>query len=94
MKSYSTGQKIVPSSDTLFNQVGAESVLLNLKNENYYGLDETGTRMWLALTTSDSIQAAQDKLIEEYEVQHEILSRDLQLLIDRLLEHKLIEIHD
>jgi len=35
-----------------------ESVLLNLETERYFGLDETGTRMWQLLTTSPSINAA------------------------------------
>ena len=34
-----------------------ESVLLNLETERYFGLDETGTRMWQLVTTAPSIDA-------------------------------------
>ena len=36
-----------------------ESVFLNLETEQYYGLDETGTRMWQAVTAASSLEAAQ-----------------------------------
>jgi hypothetical protein len=37
-------------SDVLVSEQDSESVLLNLKTETYFGLDEVGTRMWGALT--------------------------------------------
>ena len=35
-----------------------ESVLLNLETERYFGLDETGTRMWQLSMDSPSIDVA------------------------------------
>ncbi len=39
-------------SDTLINVLGSESVILSLKSERYFGLDEMGTRMWSCLDDS------------------------------------------
>ena len=39
-------------------EVEGESVLLNLDSERYFGLDETGTRMWVVLAESASIEEA------------------------------------
>ena len=52
----------------VFNVIGGESVLLSLKSERYFGLDAVGTKMWTVLTTAPSIEAAQQTLIQEYDV--------------------------
>lgn len=78
--------------DALINVVDEESVILNLKDERYYGLDGVGTSMWGALTTSASIQAAYERLLNEYEVDGEVLRRDLTSLIEQLLARGLVEL--
>jgi len=77
--------------DVLLSELDGESVILNLKTETYFGLDEVGTRMWSALTTADSVQAAFDVLSEEYDVEPERLREDLSVLLDKLFEHGLLE---
>lgn len=79
-------------SDTLINVLGGESVLLSLKNQQYFGLDEVGTRMWNALTNSPSVEVAYESLLEEYEVEPETLRQDLYDLLERLAEQGLVEI--
>ncbi len=84
--------RVIQSPETLINVIEGESVLLNLNNESYYGLDEVGTRMWELLTSSESIQAAYDQLLDEYEVEAETLRRDMQNLISNLFDQGLLEI--
>ena len=43
MTLFSTKRVVVPPG-VLVNVIDGESVLLNLKNERYFGLDEVGTR--------------------------------------------------
>lgn len=76
----------------LVRQVENESVLLNLTSERYFGLDEVGTRMWTALTTSPSIQAAYETLIAEYEVEDARLRQNLEELVERLVANGLLEV--
>jgi hypothetical protein len=80
--------------DTLINVIDGESVLLNMKSESYYGLDQIGTRMWTLLTTADSIQIAYQQLLTEYDVSADVLRQDLNDLIDKLVTKGLIEIND
>lgn len=84
--------RISVPSDTLVNILGGESVLLSLKSQHYYGLDEVGTRIWNVLTTTPSVEAAYETLLEEYEVEPEILRHDLYDLLGRLAEQGLVEI--
>ncbi|HKS42818.1 MAG TPA: PqqD family protein [Blastocatellia bacterium] len=78
--------------DILISEVGDESVLLNLKSECYFGLDEMGTQMWKTLIASDSIQAAYETLLAEYEVEASRLREDLDELIQQLMEQGLVEV--
>jgi Coenzyme PQQ synthesis protein D (PqqD) len=69
-----------------------ESVLLNLETEQYFGLDETGTRMWQLVTTSPNIDAAYQALLAEYDVQPEMLRDNLTELLGHLVEHGLLQV--
>ena len=78
--------------DVLVSELAGESVILNLKSECYFGLDEMGTRMWNALTTSDCIESAYEGLLAEYDVGEEELRNDLAELIEKLVNQELLEI--
>jgi coenzyme PQQ synthesis protein D (PqqD) len=69
-----------------------ESVLLNLETEKYFGLDQTGTRMWQLLTASENIDAAYRQLLAEYDVEPELLRDNLAELLGRLVEHGLLQV--
>jgi len=69
-------------------------VLLNLKSETYFGLDEVGTRMWSVLTSSPSIRAAVDLLEAEYDAETGELQADVKALVERLREEGLVELVD
>jgi hypothetical protein len=76
----------------LISHLQEESVILNLTSESYYGLDDVGTRMLSVLTSSDSVQSAWEKLVDEYNVDREVLRQDLTALVDKLLEQGLVEV--
>ena len=84
-------QVTVPS-DVLFRELEGESVILNLKTENYFGLDEVGTRMWALLSGSGSVKAALDALLDEYDVDAATLRKDLEALVEKLSEQGLLEV--
>ena len=76
--------------DVLISNLQEESVILNLDSERYYGLDSIDTRMLSVLTTSDSIEAAYETLVQEYEVDREVLKKDLLELVDNLIAQGLL----
>jgi hypothetical protein len=69
-----------------------ESVLLNLETEQYFGLDETGTRMWQLVTASPSIDAAYEELLAEFDVEPELLRSNLTELLGQLVENGLLQV--
>lgn len=87
-----TQQRLTAPEHVMFRELDGEAVLLNLQNEMYYGLDEVGTRMWQLLTTSDSVQAAMNTMMEEFDVTPDVLEKDVARMIKELQEHGLLEI--
>jgi hypothetical protein len=84
--------RVTIPKDVLLSALEGESVLLNLESERYFGLAEVGTRMFSVLTESNSIQAAYEVLLDEYNVDAESLRSDLISLIDDLVGQGLMEI--
>lgn len=83
-------QRISIPKNVLVRDLEGESVLLNLDTERYHGLDEMGTGFWKALSGTESIQAAYDALLAEYEVEPKVLRSDLERLVGELVAQGLI----
>jgi hypothetical protein len=92
MKPISFQDRVRIPDQVLLSGLQAESVLLNLDSEHYFGLDEVGTHMLTVLNNAESIQNAYDRLLEEYDVDKELLKRDLSNIIQQLAEQGLVEI--
>lgn len=80
--------------DVLISRLQEESVILNLDSERYFGLDDVGTRMLSVLTTSDSIEAAYESLLTEYDVDGHALRQDLLELIESLLKQGIVKVSE
>jgi hypothetical protein len=68
---------MVVSDDVLFRALDAEAVLLNLKSGVYFGLNPVGTRAWQLLAEHRTLNRVCDVMIDEYEVERDVLARDL-----------------
>lgn len=78
-------------ADVMVRQVGEEAVLLNLKAEQYMGLDSVSHRAWQVLTAGGTVQQAYEALLAEYDVAPERLRTDLEEFVQELLQHGLVE---
>src|SRR3990172_5074462 len=85
-------QHVKIPSDVLFQIVNGEAVLLNLKNERYFGLDEVGTRIWRLLNGECDLQKVFEIMLDEYDVDANQLEQDINKLVRELVEAGLIEI--
>ena len=72
--------------DILSQEVSGETVLLDLKGECYFGLDEVGTRIWQLIQEHRDLKRIYEIMLEEYNVDGEILQRDLDELVTKLVE--------
>jgi hypothetical protein len=84
--------KITISADALFQEVSGETVILDLKSEQYFGLDEIGTRIWQLLQTNDSTEQIYQTLVSEFDAEPERLQSDLSSFLDELTKAGLVSL--
>lgn len=84
--------RISISGAVLHQQLHAETVLLHLTAEHYYGLDEVGSRVWQLLDQGCSGASIVAALLEEYEVDETTLRADVTRLLEELLALGLIQV--
>jgi lipoate-protein ligase B len=80
------------AKDVLIQKVGDDSILLNLNTENYFTLDEVGTRIINTLQESDSLEHAVRKLVGVYEVDESKLTSDAVRLVEECEQHGLLQV--
>ena len=84
--------RVSAPSHVLVRFLDRESVLLNLDSEQYFGLDETGTRMWQLVTASTNVDAAYQELLAEFDVEPQLLRDNLTDLLGQLVENGLLQV--
>lgn len=82
--SINLNQTIALSPDVISQEVSGETVLLDLESENYFGLDEVGTRVWQLIKETNDLSVIFDTLLEEYNVTEERLQQDLTVLLTEI----------
>ena len=90
--SVTLASKATPSDEVLIQEVGGESVLLDLASERYFGLNPVGTRIWALLDEHDTLQAIADTLCAEFDAEPERIRGDLVILISELAEAGLVKV--
>ena len=83
-------QIITISPDVLAQEVNDEIVLLDLKTEQYLGLNEVGARVWQLLEEGVVLEQIYNKLLEEYDVDKELLKIDLNDLITNMSKEGIV----
>lgn len=86
--------RVTPSTEVLFQEIGGESVLLDLASESYFGLDDVGTRIWELLQVQGDLGAVFDQILGEYEVEPTRLEQDLLAHIGELVAAGLVTVSD
>ena len=83
-------KKLAPSGDAIASAVGDETVILQLKNGAYFGLDAVGTRIWELLKEGHSPAAICAQLAGEYDVTLEVLVADVRRLLGELEANEIV----
>lgn len=80
---------VVPD-DVVFREVDGESVILDLTNATYFGLDAVGTRIWQLVIEHGALVRVFETLLSEYDVDPAVLQADLLDLVGRLQARQLL----
>jgi hypothetical protein len=76
----------------VFNKLDDEIVMMSIKNGEYYGLDNIGSRIWEIIENPVSVRQIIDILKDEYEVAGDQCKIDVNEFLDLLLKKNLIQI--
>lgn len=78
--------------DILYQELSnGEIVFLNLDNESYYGLDDVGSIIWDEITSTEDLETAFNNLLDKFDVTPHILRKDLEELLDQMVENGILE---
>jgi len=84
--------RVVVSKRAFAQIVDDEMVILDSVTQNYFGLDSVGSVMWQTIEERVVIKDILDRLLDYYEVEEDILKRDLFIFIDSLSNSQLLEV--
>ena len=84
---------VVASESVLSQNIGGETVLLQIESGEYYGLNEVGSRIWTLLQEGNSTREVLTTLVSEYGVAEEALSSDIGQFLRDLQDKGLIQIN-
>ncbi len=87
-------QKVTFAETVFAQEVDGEMVLLDMESENYFGLDEVGTAIWQAMQEKEILKEVFDVLSEQYEVEPEMLEKDLSDFVGKLVESGLVKVEE
>jgi len=82
---------VVAVADQVSCRLDEETVLLELRNGNYYGLNSVGTVIWEMIQQPKSVEAVCSAIQEQYSVDSETCSRDVLRVIQELRGAGLVE---
>jgi hypothetical protein len=83
-------RKLQIPDHVLSQQVQEETVLLDLAQEQYFGLDAVGTRVWQCLAAGVEPADIVRYLAAEYDADEPRLRADLDALLNELIEAGLL----
>lgn len=87
-------QTLIVSAEVIAQEVSGETVLLDLKSEQYFSLDAVGTRIWQLVNEGAVLDEIKRTLLKEYDVNEAQIDRDLNVLIEELVREGLLSVAD
>jgi hypothetical protein len=88
----SLSSRVSALPEVLVQIVGDEAVILNVQTRACLTLGPVATRMWTLLNDSETMAAALESLLGEYDASKERMCKDLMALVEKLFQHGLVEI--
>jgi hypothetical protein len=85
---------VVASQEQVSCDVGDETVVLNLKDGIYYGLNPVAASVWKSIQEEKRVQEIRDILVHEYEVEPQNCTEDILTLLSQLQTWRLVEIRN
>ena len=83
---------ITKNRSILASQIDTETVMMDVENGLYYGMNQVGSRIWALLDTPHTLFQLEAILFSEFDVAQGECLRDIQEFVSQLIEKKLVRI--
>jgi hypothetical protein len=70
--------------------IDGETIMMNVENGDYYGLDSIASRIWELIETPQTVGALKKQLLEEYAVDDAQCENDVIHFLAEMAEEKII----
>lgn len=87
-------RRVRVSPNALHRELQGETVLLQLDTGEYFGLNPVSTRIWQLIVETGDLDAVEDAMLNEFDVERAVLSTDLARIVDDLVARRLIELEE
>ena len=85
---------VIRSQDLISSDIDSEIVMLSIKNGKYYGLNITGSHIWMLLQSSISIKDICNLLVKEFTIDQHQCMQEVMIFINTLIDKNLVEVVD
>jgi hypothetical protein len=82
--------RVRPGRDVLSAVRDGRCVLLDLRSEQYLGLDEVGTLIWTCMEAGAAVDEVVERLSAEYDAPRAVLEADAGRFVEDLLRRRLV----
>lgn len=86
------GTRVRRLDDVLETEIDNETVMMDIEQGSYFGLNPVGSRIWALLADSIAIGDLCDRLTEEFEVPREQCEAQVFGFLENLLERGLVQV--
>lgn len=83
---------VVTAKDKRYSNLNQDTVILDLKSEEYYGLNHVGSTVWRLLQKPVAVEEIQELILSKYDVGAEECFRDLKAFLENLEAQELIKV--
>lgn len=85
-------KKISLNPDVILQEVGENTVMLHLNDNQYYSMNNETTPMWNVLISANNIDEAIDELHSQYDIKREVLTEDMMSFLEELQKRDIISL--
>jgi hypothetical protein len=85
---------LVATSAQVSSELSGETVILNLKDGLYFGLNAVGNSIWQQIQQPTTFSQIRSQILAEYDVEPAVCEQDLVNILNQLHRVGLVEIQD
>ena len=79
-----------PSPDVLWQRLGDEVIVMQLKTDRIFSLNPTGSRFWELIAGGMRLAAVREEMVKEFAVTPEALAAEVEKILALLIGEQLL----